>query len=314
MVENSTEFDVMIIGGGPGGLSAAMWCAALGLRTILIEKEAEFGGQLLWTFNPIENYLGIGTITGRDLRDRFVRHLGNRAITWLSDVSIEQVDIKKRKVLFADGTTARGRAIIIATGVRRRRLEVSGEAEFAGRGILDSGAKSRNAVRGKSVVIVGGGDAALENALILSDTANEVIVVHRRDQFSARTEFLERAKQKPVITFVLDTVVTAVIGKTAVEGVELQNVQSGERTIVAAEAVLIRIGVVPNTELFREQLFMDGTGYLRTDASCATNVSGVYAVGDVANPIAPTINNAVGQGSVAAKSIVLLLRSNAAKR
>ena len=131
--------------------------------------------------------------------------------------------------------------------------------------------------------------------------------------FQLAAEFLERAKQSPVITFVPNTIVTAIIGKTAVEGLELQSVNSGEGAVIAADAVLIRIGVVPNTELFREQLFMDATGYLRTDAFCATNVSGVYAIGDVANPVAPTINNAVGQGSAAAKSIVLLLRPNAAK-
>ena len=166
-------------------------------------------------------------------------------------------------------------------------------------------------MRGKTVVIVGGGDAALENALILSETAKDIIVVHRRDEFFARTEFLERAKQVPVITFVLDTIVTAIVGKTAVEGLELQSVNSGERTNITADAVLIRIGVVPNTELFKDQLSMDRRGYLITDAFCATNVGGIYAVGDVANPVAPTINNAVGQGSVAAKSIVLLSRHNA---
>lgn len=303
MVNNSTDFDVIIIGGGPGGLSAALWCSDLGLRSVVIEKGAEFGGQLLLTFNQIENYLGVESTSGRELADRFLRHLENRAIDRFTGASIEDVDLDRKTVTLADGRILVGRAIIIATGVRRRKLEVQGEEEFAGQGVLHSGVKDRETVRGKGVVIVGGGDAALENALILGGLAKEITLVHRGSEFSAREEFVERAKELTNIRVVFNATVTAILGNTEVEALELQHAISGEITTISADAVLIRIGVVPNTEFLCGQVPLDGVGYVITDAYCATNVAGVYAVGDVANPVGPTVSNAVGQGATAAKSI-----------
>ena len=314
MIENPTDFDVLIIGGGPAGLSAALWCADLGMRSIILEKEAEFGGQLLRTFNPIENYLGVEVTNGRELNEMFLRHVESRSISRLTNVTIDEANLGEKTVRSSDGIELAGKAIIIATGVRRRKLGVPGEAEFAGRGVIDSGARDRDVARGKRVVIVGGGDAALENALILGDIAKEIIIVHRRGEFSARTEFVESAKEDPVITHIFDTVVTAISGNTAFEGVELQGDRSGEKYKIEADGLLIRIGVVPNSELFHGQLSMDSAGYIETDPFCATSIAGIYGVGDVANPIAPTISNAVGQGSVAAKAVVTWLSSPAAKR
>lgn len=303
MTANTADFDVIIIGGGPAGLSASLWCAKLGLKAVLLEKETELGGQLLWTFNTIKDYLGIEAANGRELRDRFLQHIENNDVRRLTGSAVASADLSRKTVVLAKGTSCSAKAIIIATGVRRRRLNVPGEEEFRGKGILESGVKAKDDVRGKTVVITGGGDAALENALILSETSEKVIVVHRRQEFSARKDFLERARKSENIEFMTCSRVTAIMGNTAVEAVELENLKSKKLATIKADHVLIRIGVVPNSELFRGQVALDDGGYICIDANCSTNLEGIYAAGDIANPSSPTISGAVGMAVAAVKSI-----------
>ena len=206
-------------------------------------------------------------------------------------------------MVLADGSQFRARSIVIATGVSRRRLGIPGEAEFFGRGVLESGEKAKDQVAEKRVMIVGGGDAALENALIISRTAERVFVVHRRSEFSARDEFVEGCLKNEKIEFILDSRAVAIIGNTAVAAVEIENIASGERTQISVDAVLIRLGEVPNTELFAGQICLDQRDFVVVNSDCSTSFPNVYAVGDVANPLAPTISGAVGMGATAARSI-----------
>lgn len=304
MAEKNTRFDVIIAGGGPAGLSALLWCSDLGLNAILIEKEVELGGQLLLTHNVIQNYLGVETANGCELRDIFLRQFEDTKMRWLTGARIVEADLTRKTLTMADGTSYSGRAIIIATGVRRRKLMVPGEEEFRGRGILESGKKSLDEMRGRTVVIAGGGDAALENALILNETSGKIIVVHRRSQFTARKEFMLAAQKLNKIEFCTEMQITKIFGNDMVEGVELKHLTSGELSRIDTDSVLIRIGVEPNTEIFRGQIKGDEAGYIMIDSNCATSVKGIFAVGDVANRIAPTISAAIGQGSTAAKAIL----------
>ena len=308
MTTISTDLDVIIIGGGPGGLSAALWCAELGLKAVIFEKETEFGGQLLRTFNSIKNYLGVEAGNGRELRDIFLQHIANIDVRRVTGSEIVAADLAQKTVTLADGSHHSAKAIIIATGVRRRKLNVQGEKEFFGRGILESGVKNKDEVDGKTLVIVGGGDAALENALILSDAAKKIFVVNRGGEFKARAEFTERANKIVNIEFLVDTKVSAIIGNGSVETVELQNHKTGERAKIAADAVLIRIGVTPNTELFAGQIALDESGYININSLCLTSLDGIYAVGDAANPVSPTISAAAGMGVKAAKAIFQRLK------
>ena len=303
MVEKNLGFDVMIAGGGPAGLSALLWCADLGLNAILLEKESEFGGQLLRTYNPIQNYLGVTASNGRELRDIFLHQIQNSKLHRLTGADIVEADLSNTTLTLADGTRYSGSAVIIATGVRRRKLTVPGEEEFRGHGVLESGAKEAHAMSGRTVVIVGGGDAALENALIFSKTADKVVVVHRRGKFSARNEFTFLAEKSKNINFCFDSQIIRIIGKENVEAVELTHLISGEISELQTDAVLIRIGVEPNTELFRGQIGLEQGGYITIDANCATSIPGIFAVGDVAKPLAPTISVAVGDGAAAVKAI-----------
>ncbi|MFL6373467.1 MAG: NAD(P)/FAD-dependent oxidoreductase [Pyrinomonadaceae bacterium] len=293
--------DVVIIGGGPAGMSAAVWCADLGLKPLLVERETDLGGQLFWTHNPITNYLGSEAANGTELALEFAEHVRRSGIEMMTAAEVRSVDLSAKSV-DVGGESFAGKAIVIATGVRRRKLGIPGEEELYGLGILLSGARDRAAVAGKTVVIVGGGDAAMENALILSEVAREVFVVHRRDRLSAREVFVEAARARSNVEFILDSTLEDIRGGDSVGGVTLRT-RNGETFTLACEAVLIRIGVDPNTDLFADQVETDERGYIVVDKELRTSVDAVWAIGDIATPRAMTVANAVGAGSVAAKSI-----------
>lgn len=303
MTSKRSEFDVIIIGGGPAGLSALLWCAELGLSAILFEKKNEFGGQLLNTHNAIRNYLGFEAQTGQELRDIFLSQIERVNLDLLTGAKIVKADLTEKTVTLENGMVYSTKAIFIAAGVRRRKLMVPGEEEFRGCGILDSGIKGLDQVSGKTVVIVGGGDAALENAVILSNSASKVFIMHRRRQFTARREFIERARKSGKVEFLFDRQISAILGKDRVDSVEIVHLTSGKVSTMNADAVLIRVGVSPNTGLFKGQIALDDAGYVLIDSSCRTSLPGVFAGGDVANPVAPTISVAVGNGSAAVKAI-----------
>ncbi|MFM9902960.1 MAG: NAD(P)/FAD-dependent oxidoreductase [Pyrinomonadaceae bacterium] len=303
MNKKKADHDVMVIGGGPGGLSAALWCAELGLDVILLEKETNLGGQLLRVYGEIKNYLGAEAASGVELRDVFLRQIKAKDVVLRTGVEIAAIRLAEKKIILAGGEAITGKAIIIATGVRRRKLDIPGEDEFCGRGILESGVKARKDVAGKRVLIVGGGDAALENALILADEAEKIYVVHRRSNFTAREEFLDGMRNNKKIEPILNSRVTGIFGNEAVEAAEIEDIGSGSTRRIDIDAVLIRIGVQPNTELFRGQVDLDDAGYICIDSNCSTSVEGVFAIGDVASPFSPTIATAAGQGATAAKVI-----------
>jgi thioredoxin reductase (NADPH) len=297
------NFDVIIIGGGAAGLSAGLWCAELGLNALLLEANAELGGQLLWIYNSIENHLGSGAKNGCELRDVFVRQIENRRFTVRLQSEISDVNLEKKEVLVSSGEKFSARFLIIATGIRRRKLNVEGEEKFKSKGIIESGKRDAKLVKDKKVCIVGGGDAALENALILAKTASEVIVVHRRNNFRARAEFIEQAQNNQKIKILTETVLRKIVGNEQVEAVELEDLSAAELFLLNFDAVLIRVGVEPNTEILRGKLKLDENGYIKINQNCETNVKGIFAVGDVANPLAPTVSSAVGMGATAVKTI-----------
>lgn len=297
------NYDVIIIGGGAAGLSAALWCAELKLETLLLERGAEPGGQLLRVYNPIKNHLGVETETGRELLEVFLRQLENYQFTVRLQSEIAKIDLNGKAIMLTDGETFRARAVIVATGVRRRKLGVEGEENFRGKGIIESGKRDADSVKNKNVCVVGGGDAALENALILAETASEVTLIHRQKDFRARAEFTAQVKKNPKVEIFTETIVRGIFGNQKVETIEMENLKTGKKIEKNVEAILIRIGVEPNTDFFGEKLDLDERGYIKITQNCETNVEAVYAVGDAANPVAPTVSSAVGMGATAAKAI-----------
>lgn len=308
-LQSAMNFDVIIIGGGAAGISAALWCDGLGLNALLLEERSELGGQLLWTYNAIKNHLGIEADNGRELRDIFLKQIERCNFTLKLSSEISEIDVENKTVLLKDNERFFAKAVIIATGVSRRRLNIAGEEKFKDKGIIESGKRDQDLVKGKNVAVIGGGDAAFENALILAKTASEVILIHRRKDFRARAEFVEQAKNNPKVKILTDTIAQKIIGKQRVEAVELKNAQTGETQILPVEAILIRVGVEPNTQLLRGKIDLDENGYIKINQNCETNAKRVFAVGDAANPLAPTVSSAVGMGATAAKVIFALLKS-----
>lgn len=295
--------DVLIIGAGPAGLSAARWCDELGLDTLVLEQNEEVGGQLLSVHNPIENYLGAQAANGRELRDGFVEQTKDCDFDLWTQVEIARVDLKAKRVALRSGEELQAIAIMIATGLRRRKLGIPGEEEFAGRGIIDSGARDRDRVAGKDVCVIGGGDAAAENALMLAEVCPTVTLVHRGRQLSARREFAEQLQSNHCITVFKESIVRRIIGNESVEAVEIERGGAIKPFQMAVQGVIVRIGFQPNTDLFLDQIDLDEGGYVRVNATQETSVGNVFAVGDVSNPLAPTIAGAVGAGATAAKVI-----------
>jgi thioredoxin reductase (NADPH) len=295
--------DVLIIGAGPAGLSAARWCDELGLDTLVLEQAEEVGGQLLSVHNPIENYLGVHADNGAQLRDLFVEQTKESDFDLWTNVAIESVDLKAKRVTLRSGEQLQSIAIIIATGLRRRRLGIPGETEFEGRGIIESGTRDRELVKGKDVCVIGGGDAAAENALLLAEVCPTVTLVHRGRKLRARREFTEALPTNHCVTVFPESIVRRIIGNERVEAVEIERAGAIKPFQMAVQGVLIRIGFEPSTDFIRSQLELDERGYVIVGSQQETSVANVFAIGDVANPLAPTIAGAVGGGATAAKVI-----------
>jgi thioredoxin reductase (NADPH) len=294
--------DVIIIGAGPAGLSAAFWCDELGLDTLVLEQAEKIGGQLNVIHNPLENYLGVKTRNGAEFLERIAEQVTAADFDLWTQVAIQSVDLRAKKISL-HGEQLQAIAIIIATGVRRRALGIPGELEFAGKGIIDSATRDRDLLAGKDVCVVGGGDAAAENALLLAEVCPTVTLVHRGKRLRARREFLERLQTNHGVTVFTESVLTRIIGANEVEAVEVLRKDGLKPFQIAVKGVLIRIGVQPNTEFFSDQLQLDEQRYAVIDGSHETNVPFVFAIGDVSNPLAPTISGAAGGGATVAKVI-----------
>jgi thioredoxin reductase (NADPH) len=299
--------DVVIIGAGPAGLSAAFWCDELRLDTLVLEQSENVGGQLTQIYNPIENYLGLKTANGRELLERFSAGIDEAEFDLWTNVEIESVDLTAKRVTLRSGEELQSISIIIATGVRRRKLGIPGEDEFIGHGIIESAARDRELFAGRDVCVIGGGDAAAENALLLAEGCPTVTLVHRGRTLRARREFTEQLHGTHCITIFTESEVQRILGNEGLEAVEILRKGAIKPFQMAVGGVLIRIGVEPNTELFQEQVQLDERGYVIVNGQHETSVQNVFAIGDVSNPLAPTISGATGGGATAAKVIAFRL-------
>jgi thioredoxin reductase (NADPH) len=302
--------DVIIIGAGPAGLSTAFWCDELGLDTLVLEQADRIGGQLHHVHNPIEDYLGVKARDGAEFLQSFAKDVESAEFDLWTQTAITSVDLKAKRISLASGESLQAIAIVIASGVSRRELGVPGEKEFVGKGIIESGTRDREQFAGHDVCVVGGGDAAAENALLLAEVCPTVTLVHHGKKLRARREFTERLQAVHCITVFTESVLTRIIGDEHVEAVEIRRKAGIKPFQLAVRGVLIRIGVEPNTQLFREQLELDEKGYIKVSSTQETSVPMVFAVGDVSNPLAPTISGAAGAGATAAKVIAARLNAS----
>jgi thioredoxin reductase (NADPH) len=301
--------DAIIIGAGPAGLSAAFWCDELGLDTLVLEQAEEIGGQLHRVYNPINNYLGLKTQNGQELLEIFSRDVSEAGFDLWTGTEIESIDLRAKRISLRSGEKLQAISIVLATGVRPRALGLAGEQELKGKGMIESAARDRDQFAGRDVCVVGGGDAAVENALLLAEVCATVTLVHRGRKLRARREFVERLQPNHAVTVFTESVLKRIIGEDHVEAVEIQRKDGLKPFQLAVRGLLIRIGVEPNTDLFREQLELDQQGFVRINGEQETSVPMVFAIGDVSNPTAPTISGATGAGATAAKIIAARLNA-----
>jgi thioredoxin reductase (NADPH) len=292
-------------------VSAALWCDALGLDALVLEQAEIIGGQLNRVHNRIENYLGVKTANGAEFIERFSSDVSDADFDLWTNVAIDSIDLNAKRVSLRSGEQIQSIAIVIATGVRRRTLGIPGEQEFVGRGLIESGARDRDQLKGQDVCVIGGGDAAVENALLLSDVCATVSLIHRGKRLRARREMSEQLQTNHCVTVFTESVVTRILGEREVEAVEVLRKGGLKPFQIAVKGVLIRIGVEPNTELVRGQVDLNEQGYIITNSEHETNVPMAFAIGDVSNPLAPTISSAVGAGATTAKVIATRLNARA---
>lgn len=301
----SSKVDVVIIGGGPGGISAAIWCKRLGINHLLIESAKQVGGQLPSIPNKIIDYPGHFNRTGPEIQHLFSKHLEAIGSKVMTEASVKKVD-RENKVVLVDGAGGMKRIcfqfVVMATGSSQRLLGIPGEAEMIARGEVYSATHDSHRFTNKAVVVIGGGDRAFEGALLLAEAGADVTLVHRSDQFRARDEFRHPVFNHPNIQVKTFAVATAILGDEEVEGVEI--VQNQNRETIHADAVFVRIGVKPNSELASNLVTLDEGGYIRTDKTGQTSDPSIYAVGDVCtSPLLTSITSSTGQGMLAVKQI-----------
>lgn len=294
-----TVENVIIIGSGPAGLTSALYTARANLEPLLFTGN-EIGGQVSIT-NEVENYPGFPEgLTGPEMIERFQKQaerFGSRIE--YAEVTEVDFDVQPFRIKSYDNEYE-AKAIVIATGASPRKLGVSGEVDFTGRGVSYCATCDGFFFRDKDVIVVGGGDSALEEAVFLTKFASRVRVIHRRDELRAGFTLQERAKRNEKIEFVWDTVVTEINGDGAVESVQIKNVKTDEVSTLETEGVFIYIGHYPNSQLFKDKLEMDEHGYLITDRLTRTSVPGVFAAGEIADPVFRQVVTSAGEGCKAA--------------
>ncbi len=292
-------YDIIIIGGGPAGYTAALYTARAGLSTLVIEK-LYAGGQMTETMH-IDNYPGYpegidGITLGMQMQagaERFGAQTRNEEV-----LSVELTG--KEKIVTTSGGEYRAKAVIIATGASHRPLGIDKEKELTGKGVAYCAACDGMFYKGKTVAVVGGGNSAVADALLLSRIAKKVYLIHRRDTFRATKIYGEPLEQAENMEILRNTVVTQLLYEDKLTGVALQNVQTGEKTLLELDGLFISVGRSPATELFAGQLELDEGGYIVADESTRTNLPGVFAVGDVRTKAVRQIITAAGDGAVAA--------------
>lgn len=307
------RYEAVVVGAGPSGLTAALYLARYGVKTVIVSKD--IGGRM--ALAPlVEDYPGVGSIPGAKLADIFVNHVKSLGVPIILDV-VE--DVRKEGDLWCtytiSGRRICGYVVILAVGGENRKLNVPGENEFLGRGVSYCATCDGPLFRNKVVAVVGGGNTALVSALYLADIASKVYLIHRRREFRAYPTYIEKAKNNPKIEFVLESIVVEILGKEKVEGVKVKNIRSDEETILKIDGVFIEIGVNPPTEFFKKiGIQVDETGRAIVKPDKSTNLPGIYVAGDAAGGphkyVFDQIVTAAAEGAIAADAAFKYILEN----
>ncbi len=293
---SNTVYDVVIIGAGPAGLAAAIYAKRARLSCIVIEKTGGAGGQALSTYE-VDNYPGMPGIGGFELSQAFREHCDKLDVTFVTDEVVGIEAEHEIKQVFAQENNYDCRSIIIATGARHAKLNVPGEKEFSGMGVSYCATCDGAFFRNRTVVVVGGGDVAAEDAIFLARACAKVYVVHRRNEMRAAGTLQEALFALPNVEMIWNSTVEEIVGDDAVTGVVLKDVQTNTTSKIDADGVFIAVGIIPNSNEFTGKLAVNNEGYIVAGEDCRTSIPGVYAAGDVREKQLRQIVTAVADGA-----------------
>lgn len=293
-------YDLIILGSGPAGLSAAVYASRAGLRFAVIEKEFMGTGQIAYT-ERVDNYLGYYVIDGFTLGEKFREHAENLGTEFIEG---EVTELSKSgsswKITLSDGSVLTSRTVIYALGAAPKKLDITGEKEFTGKGVSYCALCDGAFFEGKTVTVIGGGDTAFSDALYLSKSAEKVYIMHRRDSFRANNSLVKKAEETANIEFVREAVPTEVTGEKSVTGVKFK--RNGTEDILGTNGVFVAVGTVPNTAILKDIAELDEIGYIIADESCITSAEGLFAAGDVRTKTVRQVITAAADGANAVVS------------
>ena len=299
-------YDMVIIGSGAAGLSAALYAGRARFNTLVIEKMGVTGSQIIYT-DKVDNYLGFPLLSGYELINKFREHVGKLA----EFTSGEVVSVSKKEDTFKiqlkenDGKDKReikAKTVIVSTGAIHRKLKVPGEEKLTGKGVSYCATCDGAFYKAKDVVVAGGGDTALSEALYLSNICNKVYLVHRRVQLRGSKAYQDKVFAKDNIEFIGNAIIEEILGDERVEGVEYHDKVSGYKKSISAEGVFVAVGMQPETDFIKEIAELDEYGYIEAGEDCVTNVRGLFAAGDVRKKPLRQLACAVSDGAVCVKS------------
>ena len=289
--------DVIIVGAGPGGMTAALYASRASLDTLMIEQGAP-GGELMNTAD-VENYPGFGKIAGPDLAMKFYES----ATAFNAEVAygiVDRIELDgANKVVYVGEAIYEAPVVIIATGATHRKLEAPGEEKLSGVGVSYCAVCDGFFFKDKDIFVIGGGDSAVEEGTYLTQFAKSVTIVHRRDQLRAQQILQERAKNNEKVRFIYDSVVVSIDGEAAVEGVTIRNIKTDKVESLEGQGVFIYVGLVPNSQIVSQLGVTNEQGWIVTDERMQTSLPGLYAIGDVREKHLRQVATAVGDGSIA---------------
>lgn len=295
-------YDLIIIGAGPAGLSAAVYAARAELDFIVIEGSMMQGGQVLTTYD-VDNYLGLPGIGGFDMGMKFAEHAKKLGVTFVTENVISMEIQRNVKSVKTDKNTYETKTIIIATGAVHKKAGIPGEAEFTGKGVSYCATCDGAFFKNKVTAVVGGGDVAVEDAIYLSRMCGKVYLIHRRDEFRAAKSLVKKARETDNIEFVLDSVVEKIDGENKVRSINIRSKKGATIKTLEVDGVFFAVGMQPVTAFVYKNIEMNEAGYIIAGEDCATNIPGVYAAGDIRTKQLRQIITAAADGANAVTSV-----------
>lgn len=291
-------YDIIIIGAGPAGLSAAIYGQRAGKKTLVLDAKG-FGGQILNT-PEVENYPGVGKVSGFDLASNFYEQAVRQNAEILCEKAVSIETEGEQKIVRTETGTYEAKAVILATGAKNRPLGIPTEEKFVGVGLSYCATCDGAFFRGKDVAVIGGGNTALEEGEVLSGLCNRVYLVHRRDTVKGEAVIVKRLQEKEHVEFVLDSVAEEILGENQVSGLKIRNVKTGETRVLDVQGIFVAIGQMPDNEHFVNVVTLDRSGYIQAGEDCLTETPGVFAAGDCRVKKIRQLTTAAADGAAAA--------------